>query len=244
MLKRKIVNIDEELCDGCGNCIDACHEGAIVLVDGVATLVSDIYCDGLGDCLDECPQDAITIEEREAEDFDEEAVAARMKELETAKAAEASPKPQFSGCPGAASQRLRSVVTEVQGLSSTEKNESTLANWPVQLHLVPARAPYFDNAKLLISADCVPFAHADFHGGLLAGRTLIICCPKLDDVSVYLSKLTAIFRDNAIESVDVAHMEVPCCHGLVRLVHQALQASGKEIPLSLTQVGVRGEIQA
>ena len=121
---------------------------------------------------------------------------------------------------------------------------STLANWPVQLHLVPVQAPYFERAKLLIAADCVPFAHAGFHSTLLAGRTLVICCPKLDNVDLYLSKLTAIFLKNAIDSVDVAHMEVPCCHGLVRLVTQALEASGKDIPLSLTQIGIRGEIQA
>lgn len=245
MLNRKIVRIDEELCDGCGNCIDACHEGAIALVDGVATLVSDIYCDGLGDCLGECPQDAISIEEREAEAFDEEAVAARVKEMEQAsEPSEPTSRPQFTGCPGSASQRLRSIVPSIKGLPSEPAANSTLANWPVQLHLVPVQAPYFEGAKLLIAADCVPFAHAGFHSTFLAGRTLIICCPKLDDVSVYLAKLTAIFLNNAIESVEVAHMEVPCCHGLVRLVQQALAASGREIPLSLTQVGIRGEIQA
>lgn len=249
MLKRKIVHIDEELCDGCGNCIDACHEQAIELVDGVATLVSDVYCDGLGDCLGECPQDAITIEEREAEAFDEEAVATRVRELEEAQQGHGShPPTQFTGCPGSASQRLRSVVPAIQGLSGRASSEpdgqSTLANWPVQLHLVPVQAPYFEGARLLIAADCVPFAHAGFHSTFLAGRTLIICCPKLDDVQLYLSKLTTILQSNDIESIEVAHMEVPCCHGLVRLVQQALNASKKDIPLSLTKVGIRGEIQA
>ncbi|MFH2010420.1 MAG: 4Fe-4S binding protein [bacterium] len=244
---RKIIEIDEEKCDGCALCVDACHEGAIQIVGGVAKLVSEIYCDGLGDCLGECPQGAITIDEREAKPFDEKAVAthlARQRDVKKLAMAPAVHHPHVGGCPGAAMRQLTPAVQSEPGGPAADAGPSALTNWPVQLHLVPVQAPYFDRAKVLIAADCVPFAQPGFHQNMLQGRTLIIGCPKLDDVSAYLDKLTAIFKFNDIQSVEVAFMEVPCCHGLVRLVQQALEASGKDLQPSLTRVGIRGEIQA
>lgn len=238
LMKRKIVRIDEELCDGCGICVDACHESALEIVDGKAKLVSDIYCDGLGDCLS-CPQDAITIVEREAAPYDDDAVKERVKALATAETP-APPRPAFGGCPGAAVRSLQPRPAAAP-TPAAQPRPSQLRNWPVQLHLVPVQAPFYDRAKLLIAADCTAFAHPDFHGGPLEDRTLIIGCPKLDDTSAYLEKLSGIFRFNDVASVDVLFMEVPCCFGLVRLVKEALEQSGKDIPVSLTRVGVRGE---
>ncbi len=253
---RKIITIDEEKCDGCALCVDACHEGAIQIVDGVAKLVSESYCDGLGDCLGECPQGAITIEERDAPMFDERAVAAHLERQREARKASAgagpTQHPHVGGCPGAAVRQLTPVGAmaptagpgSAGGAVEGAKQPSALTNWPVQLHLAPVQAPFFHQAKLLIAADCVPFAHPDFHRSMLAGRVLIIGCPKLDDTSAYLDKLTAIFRFNEIQSVEVAFMEVPCCHGLVRLVESALEASGKGLQPALTRVGIRGDAQA
>lgn len=265
---RKIITIDEEKCDGCGLCVDACHEGAIQLVDGVAKLVSDSYCDGLGDCLGECPQGAITIDEREAVDFDEKAVAAHLEKIHDLKKASLDMAPSGLGhghgpgkaqehahagtCPGAAMRQLKPVgqMAPTAGPGSSPgaplvgTTPSALTNWPVQLHLTPVQAPFFHQAKLLIAADCVPFAQPDFHQGMLAGRTLLVGCPKLDDTSAYLDKLTAIFQFNEIESVEVAFMEVPCCNGLVRLVQSALEASGKDLQPALIRVGIRGDTQA
>ncbi len=265
MRRRKIVEIDEDLCDGCGLCVDACHEGAIQLVDGKARLVSDILCDGFGDCLGECPQDAITITEREAEPYSQEAVDTHLSRQGAGAAtrAEANSEPTnkgalpvMGGCPGAASQQLQPAEVGAPAPGSSSDREppraaggpaarpSALRNWPVQLHLAPVQAPYFEGAKLLIAADCVPFAHADFHEGLLAGRTLLVGCPKLDDTSAYLEKLAAIFRFNSLSSVEIAYMEVPCCRGLVMLVQQALEAAGKAESLrpTLTRIGIRGEV--
>ena len=208
MAVRNVVSIDEEKCDGCGECVPACAEGAIQIVDGKARLISETYCDGLGACLGECPQDAITIEEREAEEFDEDAVR-RHLEKESAAAAE--------------------VV-------------SRLGNWPVQIQLLPAKAPYFEGASLLIAADCVPFAYADFHSEFLEGKTLLIGCTKLDSAEFYRKKLAQIFIQNDIKSIDVVYMEVPCCFGLVHLVHESIKESGKDIPLTLIKVGIRGDI--
>ncbi len=256
---RKIIIIDEEKCDGCGLCVDACHEGAIQLVDGVAKLVSENYCDGLGDCLGECPQDAITIEEREADAFDEKAVAVHLEKMRELKKASLGMAPEApahehahaGGCPGSAPRQMQPLGQmapsagpgSAPGAPTSGGQPSALTNWPVQLHLVPVQAPFFHQAKLLVAADCVPFSHPDFHQGMLAGRTLIIGCPKLDDTSAYLDKLTAIFQFNEIESVEVAFMEVPCCNGLVQLVNQALEASGKDLKPALTRVGIRGDTQ-
>ena len=237
MTIRKIVQIDAERCDGCGLCVQACHEGAMALVDGKAKLVSESYCDGLGACLPECPQDAITVVEREAEAFGGTAIAP------SAPVAPSAPAARAGGCPGARARMLPRVSpapeTRDQGASAMP---SALGNWPVQLHLVPVQAPYYRGATLLIAADCVAFAYPAFHRKMLAGRTLIIGCPKLDDTEAYTDKLASILRLNEVRAVEVAFMEVPCCHALCRLVTRALGASGKEIPLELIEVGIQGEI--
>jgi len=235
MMKRKVVNIDQEKCNGCGLCVDACHEGAIELVNGKARLVSDVYCDGLGACLGECPQDAIRIEEREAAPFDVEAVKARQQH---------SAKPPPSGCPGmrALSFGADPVAGSATPSAPAASAPSQLRQWPVQLHLVPVEAPYWAGADLLISADCVAFAYGDFHGDLLRGRRLVIACPKLDDTSAYVDKLARILALNDIRSVTVAHMEVPCCTGLVRIVSAALDQCGKDVPFATVKVGLRGDV--
>ena len=240
MAVRNVVSIDEEKCDGCGECVTACAEGAIQVIDGKARLISETYCDGLGACLGECPQDAITIEERESEEFDEEAVRRHLEESKTA----APTGVVECGCPGSAPQVIeRCELQDKKGEpGEASEVESRLVNWPVQIQLLPAKAPYFDGASLLIAADCVPFAYADFHRKLLEGKTLLIGCPKLDSADFYRKKLAQIFIQNDIKSVDVVYMEVPCCFGLVHLVHESLKESGKDIPLTLTKVGIRGEI--
>ncbi len=247
---RKIIQIDPEKCDGCGLCVHACAEGAIDIINGKARLISDTYCDGLGACIGDCPQDAITIIERDAVEFNEEA--ARIN-AENRKKAERQGKtintaPSVSparACPGSMSQSLPTLnpVTEAGPMKGAGGCPSRLANWPVQLMLAPAKAPYFDNADLLIAADCVPFAFPDFHEKFLAGRTLLIGCPKLDDVQHYIDKLTQIFLQNSIKSVEIAYMEVPCCRGLIRLIETALDEARVKLPVSLTKVGIRGGIE-
>jgi len=236
VIRRKIVQIDEEKCNGCGECAIACAEGAIAIIDGKARLISETYCDGLGACLGECPQDAITIEEREADVFDPVAVEQHLYSQSTITAHHA---PLACGCPGSASQ---TIARSGHAAGSQEATPSELANWPLQLHLAPAQASYFQGAKLLIAADCVPFAFADFHRTLLRHHTLLIGCPKLDDATFYRDKLADILAGNEIESIDVAYMEVPCCFGLVQLVRQAVAQSGKAVPVSLTKIGIRGKI--
>ena len=228
---RKIIKIDEEKCDGCGQCVPACVEGALQIIDGKARLVSEQYCDGLGACLGECPRGAITIEERIAEEFDEVAVQRHLAEQAADKASQCSATAPAGGCPGTAA-----------ACQEAQPSSSSLYNWPVQLSLVPEQAPYFQGARLLIAADCVPFACPDFHQRFLTSRVLVVGCPKLDDAQFYRQKLAQIFTTNDIQSVDTLHMEVPCCIGLVRLVQLALEDSGKQIPASVTEVGVRGEV--
>jgi Pyruvate/2-oxoacid:ferredoxin oxidoreductase delta subunit len=234
--RRKIVRIDEEKCNGCGECATACAEGAIAIIDGKARLISETYCDGLGACLGECPQDAIAIEEREVEAFDAEAVEQHLHALQPTVAHHES---LACGCPGSASQ---TIARHGHAAVPQEATPSELGNWPVQLMLVPTRAPYLQRAKVLISADCVPFAFADFHRTLLPDHVLLIGCPKLDDAAFYRDKLSEILAHNDIESIDVAYMEVPCCFGLVQLVRQAVEQSGKAVPVDLVKIGIRGEI--
>jgi len=225
-MKRKIVQIDQDKCNGCGQCIPNCVEGALKIVDGKAKLVSDSYCDGLGACLGHCPQDAIKVIEREAEGFDEGAVKAIRETAQTACA-----------CPGSqVSQNKQSRAT-----SNSETVNSQLAHWPIQLHLVPINAPFFNKADLLIAASCVPFSYGSFHEVMLAGKALIIACPKLDKTEPYLEKLTEIFKQKDIRSVTVAIMEVPCCQGLLRLVQKALKDSGKRMPITVETISVKGE---
>jgi Pyruvate/2-oxoacid:ferredoxin oxidoreductase delta subunit len=245
MSVRKIVKIDEEKCNGCGLCVPSCAEGAIQVINGKARLVKEQYCDGLGACLGECPQDAITIEERNVADFDAHAAEKHIEELKKKevekKLAEKKASPQLHACPGSALRAFKPSEPAVKA-NETASSPSQLSTWPVQLKLVPVTAPYLNNADILIAADCVPFAFADFHSKFLAGKTLIIGCPKLDDVSYYFDKLTDIFKVNNVNSVEVAYMEVPCCFGLVQTVRNAIEASGKDIPLMLTKIGIRGGI--
>jgi len=241
-VRRKIVKIDEEKCNGCGECVPACAEGAIQVIDGKARLVSDIYCDGLGACLGECPQGAISIEEREAPEFDEEAARAHLEREQRALGLSACP---AGGCPGAAVHVLDRAAPWVSSGETTDgaAPSSRLGNWPLQLSLVPVRAPYFEGAEIVISADCVPFAYAGFHRRFLGGKVLIIGCPKLDDAGEYRRKLAEILRQNDIKSVEVVHMEVPCCFGLRHLVNLALADSGKDIPVKPIEIGIRGNVK-
>ena len=230
-IRRNIIHIDEEKCDGCGLCVPACAEGAIQIVDGKARLVSEKYCDGLGKCLGECPQGAITVEEKEVVRFDEEAVKRHIERVKHEEALQC-------GCPGTMVQSFEGRSKEA---AKTVKIPSELTSWPVQLKLVPPVAPFLKDADLLIAADCVPFAYADFHQGLLRNRVLIICCPKLDDAEYYQAKLTEIFQLNTPKSVLVAHMEVPCCFGLVSIVKDAIRSSGNDIQLNEVTLGIKGD---
>jgi len=241
MATRKIVKIDEGKCNGCGLCIPNCAEGAIQIIDGKAKLVSDKFCDGLGACLGHCPEDAITVVEREAEEFDEKAVEAFLH-----KKHETKPGPQpasFAGCP---SSRAMQFQVPKPRIESGEKRSSVpqLSQWPVQLKLVPINAPYFQDADLLVAADCVPFAYPDFHQDFLKGKAVVVGCPKLDDIQYYKEKLTEIFRTNSIKSVTVPYMEVPCCFGLVKATEDAIAASGKKISFKKVKIGIQGEIKS
>jgi NAD-dependent dihydropyrimidine dehydrogenase PreA subunit len=249
---RKIVNIDQEKCDGCGLCVPSCAEGAITIVDGKAQISADNLCDGLGACLGDCPRDAITIIEREADEFDEAAVEDHLHQKQASPAAQ--PKPAHAhhggahhggahhggGCPGS---RVASFSPPpAQAAPAAGSQQSQLAQWPVQLHLVPVTAPYFQGADLLITADCVPFAYADYHRDFLAGKAVVIGCPKLDDNGAYKEKLTELFRVSGIKSITVLRMEVPCCGGIVMAARQALAASGKDIPFREVTISIRGEV--
>lgn len=246
---RKIVQIDQEKCNGCGLCVPSCAEGAIRIENGKAVLAADNLCDGLGACLGECPQDAIRVIEREADEFDEAAVAEHLKtdrrEPHAPHGKPATPPPAHhhgGGCPGS---RAMSFAPSSAAPAATEEGsrQSRLAQWPVQLHLVPVNAPYFQDADLLIAADCVPFAYGDFHKDFLAGKALVIGCPKLDDNSFYLQKLTELFRVSSIRSITVVRMEVPCCGGIVMAARQALAASGKDIPFQEVTIGIQGRVK-
>ena len=230
---RKIIQIDQERCNGCGACAAACHEGAIGMVDGKAKLLRDDYCDGLGDCLPACPTGAITFVEREAAAYDEAAVQA-------AKKASTAPAPA-GGCPGMRSRMLHRETPPSTGPAPAADRPSELRQWPVQLKLVPVRAPYYDQADLLVAADCSAYAFGDFHERFLRGRTAVIGCPKLDAVN-YAEKLTEILKNNDIRSVTVVRMEVPCCGGIVQAVMTALQNSGKWIPWQVVTLSVDGQI--
>lgn len=228
-MKRKIIKIDENACNGCGACANACHEGAIEMVNGKAKLTREHYCDGLGDCLPACPTGAITFEEREAPAYDEAAVLASKQQ----KAA------VHTGCPGMQmSQMNRAAAKEAPATASVP---SQLGQWPCQIKLVPPKAPYFSGAKLLLAADCTAYAYANIHRDFMKGKITLIGCPKLDSVD-YSEKLTAIIRDNDIQSVTVLRMEVPCCGGLEQAAKKALQQSGKFIPWQVVTLSIEGEI--
>jgi len=237
-ITRKIIRIDEEKCDGCGICADACHEGAIQIIDGKAKLVKESYCDGLGDCIGPCPQDAITIEERYADEYNEEAV---QKHLEEQGLSSAEQKSVVCACQGSAVREL-SHPADAMETTGSDNVPSRLSTWPVQITLVPPSAPFLNDSDLLIAADCVPFAFPDFHNRFIKGRVALVGCPKLDDAKYYTYKLMEIFKVNTIKSITVVYMEVPCCSGLVQVVHKALIQSGKQIPLSFLKIGIKGDI--
>lgn len=231
---RRIIHINQEKCNGCGLCTEACHEGAIGMVDGKATLLRDDYCDGLGDCLPTCPTGAITFVEREAAAYDEAAV----KENQRKKAAEKTA-PLACGCPGTHSKRIQheNTTTSVAPVQAS----SQLSQWPVQIKLAPLNAPYFENAHLLIAADCTAYAYGNFHQDFIRNKITLIGCPKLDEGD-YSEKLTEIIRQNNIQSVTIVRMEVPCCGGIEAAAKTAIQNSGKFIPWSVVTISTDGQI--
>lgn len=226
-MKRRMIKIDKQKCNGCGACAVACHEGAIGMVDGKAELLREDFCDGLGDCLPACPTGAISFEQREAPAYDEAAVA-RAKQQKASACA----------CPGSTA---RSIRRESAAPVQRSTLGSQLAQWPCQIKLVPVNAPYFDGANLLIAADCTAYAYASFHADFMRGHITLIGCPKLDDTD-YAQKLTAIIAENNIKSVKVVRMEVPCCGGIENAVKRALQASGKFIPWQVVTITTDGRI--
>ena len=235
-MKRRIIEIDENKCNGCGACADACHEGAIAMVAGKAKLMRDDYCDGLGDCLPACPTGAITFVEREAAAYDEKAV---MENKQRKMREQGMTLP--CGCPGSQSRNIQRQDVPAAEAPRTEQ-ASRLSQWPVQIKLVPVNAPYFDGARLLIAADCTAYAYAAFHEQFIMGHITLVGCPKLDSID-YSEKLTAIIRENDIKSVTVVRMEVPCCGGLEAAAKTALQQSGKFIPWQVVTVTVDGRLK-
>lgn len=231
---RKVIKIDEAKCVGCGLCASACHEGAIGMVAGKAKLLRDDYCDGLGNCLPVCPTNAITFEEREAAPFDKAAVIANQ----SAKSGEET---VFSGCPGSRSMAFERNTEKEKASEKTIEMDSQLRQWPVQIKLVPINAPYFDNANLLIAADCSAFAYGDFHNKFIKNHVVVVGCPKLDEGD-YSEKLTAILKNNNIKSVKVVRMEVPCCGGIEYATIEALKNSGKMIPWQVVTISTDGRI--
>jgi len=234
---RKIIKIDEEKCDGCGVCVPACVEGALQIIDGKAKLVKESYCDGLGACLGECPQDAIRIEEREVEQFDEAAAMKHKEEKEDTK--DRLP----CGCPSTMVKQFEKQSTTSCACESTQSVKSTLTHWPVQLTLVPPGAGFLKGSDLLLAADCVPFAYANFHADYLSNHTLLIACPKLDDFQSHQNKLNDILKISGIKSLTVLTMEVPCCNGLLHMAKQAIAASGSKIKLKSIVIGINGEVK-
>ncbi len=247
MAVRDVIKIDEEKCNGCGNCVVACAEGAIQIINGKAKVVSEKYCDGLGACIGKCPAGALEIVRRNAVEFDEAAVGAHLKKIgrEPLKSANHNPHAYapMHACPGSLAQTIRPKASaNKSGTHATAPAvESALCSWPVQLQLVSPRAEFFNNADLLVCADCVPFALAGFHAELLRGKIAVIGCPKLDDAGGYAEKLAEILSENNVKSVTVAHMEVPCCFGLEGAVESALRESGKKIPLETIVLSINGK---
>jgi ferredoxin len=238
-VKRKIIEIDEERCTGCGECVAACAEGAIRIIDGKARLVSETYCDGLGACLGGCPEGALTITERESEEFDPVAVEARLK-------AEEPPRESTMAC-GCPSQNIEvfpsSLLTKRKGSEDrAAETASALTHWPVQIRLIPPSAPFLKNADLLIAADCTPLAYGGFHTELLPGKVVMLGCPKFDDVQEYLMKFTQIFKEAGVRSITVVTMEVPCCSKLPLLVRKAVSLSGRHIPVEEIVISRKGSI--
>ncbi|MFC1703772.1 ATP-binding protein [Candidatus Omnitrophota bacterium] len=275
MAKRKIIKIDEEKCNGCGDCIPNCPEGALQIIDGKARLISDLFCDGLGACIGHCPVDAITTEEREAEPYDEAKVmeniakqgknvikahlehlkehgekeflaqaieVLKQKGIEIPREVLAEKKgPLPCGCPGSMVKDFSAEKKDDNIPEDSTSIPSQLRQWPVQIMLIPPFAPFLNNADILIAADCVPFAYPDFHKDLLKGKALLVGCPKLDDVTVYKEKFKQMIENNNIKSITYAHMEVPCCFGLINVIKTAIAESGKDVPFIDVTIGIKGE---
>lgn len=262
---REMIKINEALCDGCGDCITSCAEGALVIVNGKAKLKGEILCDGAGACLGHCPTGALTIEVRETDAYDEAAVAANLQGMKvtpvsagvtpvsTGVTPVATGDPTGTqiplvtpggGCPGSAMRNWgnQPSVDETNGSDTSTTQPSQLRQWPVQLMLLQPNAPYFQNADLLIAADCVPFAFSNFHGRFLKGKALVVGCPKLDDLQLYFEKMTQIFATNQLKSVEVLKMEVPCCGGIADAAVAARKEAGVEVPLTITTISVQGEL--
>jgi NAD-dependent dihydropyrimidine dehydrogenase PreA subunit len=240
---RKIIEIDDDLCDGCGNCVPSCAEGALDIIDGKARVIADIYCDGLGACLGECPTGALRIVEREADEFDEEAVEELLAKQKTEKKPELS-LPMSGGCPSA---RIESFSPPGSGQPATAKGEapprpSALTHWPVQIMLVPPTAPFLKDADLLVLADCVPVAFPTLHRDFLEGKAVMMGCPKFDDAEHYIEKFSQICSQSGIKSITSVIMEVPCCSALPMIVKKGMELSGVEIPMEEVVISTRGEI--
>ncbi len=242
---RKIIEIDEELCDGCGDCVLACAEGAIEIIDGKAKVIADIYCDGLGACLGECPNGALQIIEREADEFDEEAVAELLETKEKSQPPEPATTP--CGCPSTQIQSFAPAQgCQTANLPKTQAaqdgTDSALSHWPVQIRLIPPNAPFLKGADLLVVADCVPFAFPSLHQDFLEGKTVMVGCPKFDQVDEYIEKFTEIFKVAGIQRVTIIVMEVPCCSGLPMIVKKGMEAAKTKVPMELVVVSTRGAI--
>jgi len=233
---RKIIQINEEKCNGCGACLQACAEGALALENGKARLISEKYCEGLAACLGKCPQDAICIIEREAQDFDEEAAKQHLKE-------KSSTTGDASGlCRGSAVREISRTESNT-AFSTDPEQESTLNHWPVQLSLVPPGAGFLKSRDVVLIADCVPFAYPNLHRDFLRSRGILVACPKLDDFAAHLAKLTAILQTSGIKSLTVVHMEVPCCSGLAYMARKAMETSGVEVPFKEVTISIHGNIK-
>ncbi len=247
-MKRRIIEINQEDCNGCGLCVDACHEGALQMVNGKAVLIGDEYCDGLGDCLPECPTGAINIIEREAEEFDVELVKERQNALEELKLVQdikpKQPQPSPSGCPGMRAQMIKKSEHVPKTSAVTEETErpSQLRQWPIQLNLINPNASYLQDADLLIAADCTAFAYASFHEKFMKDRITMIGCPKLDDNNYYTEKIAEMIKINNPRSIKLIRMEVPCCAGIVKAVKDAMLKAGMIVPYSEVTVNSNGEI--
>jgi len=248
-ITRQIITIDEEKCDGCGNCVPSCHEGALAIVDGKARVVKQSYCDGLGACLGECPQGALTLVEMAADPFDEEAVAVHLGQMATEQPmhialhlSTGAGKPAAAPvamCPSIQPRGWQEAQPAAPDAAAAPRLKSKLRQWPVQLHLVPAQAPFYQGADLTLIADCVPFAAPNFHAEYLKDSAVAVGCPKLDDGNAYIRKVAQILANNDVRSLKVAYMEVPCCRGLVFIAQQALALSGKAIPFETEIVAIQ-----
>lgn len=257
MAYREMVKIDEDKCDGCGLCVPACAEGAIQIIDGKAKLIADNLCDGLGACLGDCPQGAITIEKREADEYDEAAVEQHLDKIGREETVRQHPAPAAGGCPsaqvksfsaptggGCPSAKLMNFGRQ-NGADDNQAGQrpTELRQWPVLLNLVPPTAPFLEGKELLLSADCAPYAYADYHKDILKGRSVVVGCPKFDDAQLYIEKLTAMIQNGGISKIVVAHMEVPCCSGLIAIAKQAIERSGVDMPLEMIKIGIQGDLK-